>query len=553
MSDEKNEYYTKWRNCTLNARMHTDKTYLILKMGSYLIATAGLGWYVLYTLHGIRFAIENGYIPVVDWQNCKLPQYDVSKVGKENVWEYFFEQPLGVGVEQAYESGDFFVIDDVRRFDYEKWLNVEYLHDFYDRETMVWRGYFQKYIRIKKNLKEFFDQCAIRQKMEPSSFIGVLARGTDYAKLNPVGHLKSISLEEIFSCIDSQKKRKDIFLATEDKNILKIFEDRYPGRVHTVETKRYETSGYHTLNIIYSKEDGFERDRNYLYSLYIISNCKVGIYSACGGGIIASLMRTKMGDDYQYLCHGHNRPKAVLIGSFVEKQKKEMILLGGKPLMFYALNTLKLLSVEEADIMISEDLEWEYRNILGDGKDFDMKIRYIVSDNYNPIEYMSSETMEISRMILLYTDYIVHGKDVIKELSEKINTFDGAWIWGAKTYFSGNMGYAEVDRISGIPRKIGRSYYKGNYSLAGRYVFDHNVKEILNKITEEKGHASLLDVLNEYITRKQLFFSEYGRGIICSKIEDEISLNRTDQMIRVIEKIQGQKIGDFEGFRIYKD
>ena len=130
MNGEKNGHYTKWRNHTLNAQMHTDKKYLILKMGSYLIATAGLGWYVLYTLHGIRFAVENGYIPVVDWQNCKLPQYDAAKVGKENVWEYFFEQPLGVTVEQAYESGDFFVIDDVRKFDYEKWLDVECLQNF---------------------------------------------------------------------------------------------------------------------------------------------------------------------------------------------------------------------------------------------------------------------------------------------------------------------------------------------------------------------------------------------------------------------------------------
>ena len=84
-----NGTYTKWRNATLDAKLETDKKYMILKMGSYLTATAGLGWYILYTLNGIRFAIENKYIPVVDWKNCKLPLYDASKAGKENVWEYF--------------------------------------------------------------------------------------------------------------------------------------------------------------------------------------------------------------------------------------------------------------------------------------------------------------------------------------------------------------------------------------------------------------------------------------------------------------------------------
>ena len=105
--------YTSLRNDTLSAKMTTDKKFAVLKMGYTLISTGGLGWYILYTLCGIRFAVENNFIPVVDWRNCKIPQYDASKVGKENVWEYYFEQPFNVSIEEAYNSNDFFVIDDV--------------------------------------------------------------------------------------------------------------------------------------------------------------------------------------------------------------------------------------------------------------------------------------------------------------------------------------------------------------------------------------------------------------------------------------------------------
>lgn len=550
MSRKNTLHYTKWRNHTLNAKMHTDKKYLILKMGSYLIATAGLGWYVLYTLHGIRFAVDNGYIPVVDWQNCKLPQYDAAKSGKENVWEYFFEQPFGVSLEQAYDSGDFWVIDDVKTSDYEKWMNVEYFDDFNNREAAEWREYFQKYIRIRKDLKKHFDQSAIEQKIETDHFIGILARGTDYKELKPVGHLKPTSVEEIFSCIEGQKKECDIFLATEDQGILRTFEDKYPGRIRSTTARRYEHSGYCTLNAIYKEENGYERDKNYLYSLYIISKCKAGIYSACGGGVVASLMRKEIGEGYRYLCHGHNRPKAILVGSFIERKKKKCVLLGGKPLMFYALNTLKLLSVEEADIIISQDVKTKYQELIGDGRNYGIKIRYIVTDNYDPVEHIASEPIEASRIILLYTDFFVHGKDVIKELSEKINTFDGAWVWGTKVYFSNDTKSINIDRKSGIPKEAARFFQQGNYSLAGRYVFDHNINEIVKKVEKEKGRAFLSDVLNEYIVRKQLFFCEYGRGIICSKIEDMITLNRTDRVIRAMEEIQGQKIGDFESFML---
>ena len=151
---------------------------------------------------------------------------------------------------------------------------------------------------------------------------------------------------------------------------------------------------------------------------------------------------------------------------------------------------------------------------------------------------------------MLYTDFFVHGKDVIKELSEKINTFDGVWIWGTKTYFSNDTKSINIDRKSGIPKEAVRFFQQGNYSLVGRYVFDHNINEIIKKVEKEKGRVFLSDVLNEYIVRKQFFFCEYGRGIICSKIEDEITLDRTDRVVRAIEEIQGQKIGDFASFML---
>ena len=50
-------------------------------------------------------------------------------------------------------------------------------------------------------------------------------------------------------------------------------------------------------------------------------------------------------------------------------------------------------------------------------------------------------------------------------------------------------------------------------------------------------------------TEENCFFLEYSRGVIASKIEDMETLEKTDQMICLIEEIQRQKIGDFESFR----
>ena len=348
--------YTKWRNLTLYAKMQTDKKYLIIKMGDFLISTAGLGWYIIYMLYGIRFAIENDFIPVVDWQNCKLPQYNAAKVGKENVWEYFFDQPCDITLEQAYESGDFFTIDDIRGFVGRKNIDFEKIEDFYSEDIMEWRNYFQKYIRLRKEVKEYFEQCKQQQNLNKEEYIGVLARGTDYLTLKPTGHFKAVPVDELFELIDQCKNQRKIFLATEDEQILKMFEDRYKEIVYSTDARRYKHLGHNTLNATYKEEDGFKRDLNYLYSLYMISTSSACIYSACGGAVLASLMRKEAGNFYKFVCCGYNKAKGIIVGSYLEKQQNRIAFVGDKPLMFYALNTLKLLNIEETDIIVSKEM-----------------------------------------------------------------------------------------------------------------------------------------------------------------------------------------------------
>ena len=546
--------YTKWRNTTLNAKLETDKKYMILKMGSYLIATAGLGWYILYTLNGIRIAIENRYIPVIDWKNCKLPLYDATKAGIENVWEYFFEQPCNVNVETAYESENFFVVDDVRKIGFKHPLNYEDMVDFHDKRMEEWRSYFQQYVRLKKEWKEYFDGNIARQGLETGEIIGVLVRGTDYKELKPVSHPCVISPEEIFAEIDylmHGKCSRKIFLATEDQTIVDKFKKKYPGKVFFTDAKRYKNLGCQTLNAVYTGENGYERDLKYLYSLYVVSKASMGIYSACGGGALAVLMREDIGDQYSFLYHGRNRAKGIIVGSFLEKEKERMVYLGNKPILFYALNTLKLLKTEEVDVIVSEKLKEEYENIIGCGKDFGIQINYVISDTYDVVEYMSGnpDFMPTSKLVLLYADYFSHGTGLVTELYQKVEAFDGAYIWGTKKLRTARNESVELDKESGMPEKVFPLYNPGAYCVMGKYVFDHDLGEIIRQVVKTRKKATLTDILNEYIHRKKLFFLEYTRGTIFSKMEDEKMLEQTNKLICLLEEIQQQKIGDFESFR----
>ena len=48
----------------------------------------------------IAMAKNKGYIPYVDWKNYKTQYYD----GKNNAWDFFFEQPSELKEEEVYQS-----------------------------------------------------------------------------------------------------------------------------------------------------------------------------------------------------------------------------------------------------------------------------------------------------------------------------------------------------------------------------------------------------------------------------------------------------------------
>lgn len=550
--------YTNYRNSTLMARMESDKKYLILRLGSHLLMTAGLGWYILYTLYGIKFALDNEYIPVIDWQNCKIPKYDAEKVGKENVWEYFFEQPCQVDLHTAYASENFFIIDDIGTFSFPDYIHIENMEDFFNSDIEEWRKCFHQYIRFKKEIIEYFDDCLNKQISPDKHLIGVLARGTDYRDLKPVGHFRPIAIDEIFSYLDQWRdelNNSKIFIATEDIAILNRFKEKYPNDVYSVDAKRYSSLGHNTINIASIGENGIERDMKYLYSLYVISKSVACIYSPCGGGALAALMREHMGIHYQFLCHGHNCAKGIIVGSSIEREQGNITYVGNKPIMFYALNTLKLLGVEEVDIIASKRIKTEYHKIIGSGRDFGVRINYILSENYDVMDYILGNPafMTSSKIVILYADHILHGKDVIKELTEKVNAFDGAYVWGVKNITQEIEESIEIDVKQKIPVKAFKKYGSGNYKLAGRYVFDLELLDIIKMVRSKDENPTIADILNEYINRGKLFFSEYPRGIIYSKICNLETLKKTDKLICLMEDIQKQPIGDFKSFKVMSD
>ena len=144
---------------------------------------AGLFWhFAVFTGH-IRYALSKGWLPVVDMQNYPNTYLAPEKLGKENAWEYYFEQPSRIGLEEVYN------FENVILSSVKPKMRPDSSMQFTDKALADYR------ILVKKGLLKVKDEiaeevAAVRGKLFSSTdrVLGVKLRGTDYVANKPKWH-----------------------------------------------------------------------------------------------------------------------------------------------------------------------------------------------------------------------------------------------------------------------------------------------------------------------------------------------------------------------------
>ena len=147
---------------------------------------SGLFFNVVITLGHIRYALSKEQFPVVDWQNYPNAYLEPEKLGKENSWEYYFEQPLRIGLEEAY-NGENIVLSSKKNPPLFPGSNIS----FEEKDSMLtkWRMLIKKgLLTVKSDIMRKI--LSIREKLflQNDRVLGVKLRGTDYVTNKPKWH-----------------------------------------------------------------------------------------------------------------------------------------------------------------------------------------------------------------------------------------------------------------------------------------------------------------------------------------------------------------------------
>lgn len=285
----------KWRERKVSwGAENPDKTFLVIRRAQ---CKAGLFSLVMTNMGLVKYALDKGYIPVIDMQSERNTYLDEEQVGRENSWEFYFEQPCGYSLKDISRSRNIILSS-----------GLIGKNNFFPEDRMVknpeeyrmWRNLFQRYFRVKKEVLEEAEALK-RELFHGERVLGVLCRGTDYTNTRPKDHPIQPDIADVLDKVDEvlkQQKCSYVYLATEDDDIYAVFERQYGAKLKALKTRRYHNTGQENINDISAKsgESKYQLGRDYLMTILLLADCNCLVAGSAGGTYGALLM----GKEYEY-------------------------------------------------------------------------------------------------------------------------------------------------------------------------------------------------------------------------------------------------------------
>jgi len=252
----------------------------------------GMWWHINKVLMHLGYAKDKGYIPVIDMKNFENQYIDKENVGSINVWEVFFDQPVGYTLEDIQKSKNI-ILSKHRSFPYKRYEMGQ--SKFYDNDERIqyFHELFKEYIHFNNKTLQYFDSLYQKLFGGKGKILGVLCRGTDYVLKRPVNHPVQPRPEDVVKDAKQIMQSKNcnyIFVATEDQDILNLFKREFGDKLLYVEqtrsTKEELEPNDYLSHINMEKNRGvdpFARGIGYLSAIYLLSKCDCFLGGRTGG------------------------------------------------------------------------------------------------------------------------------------------------------------------------------------------------------------------------------------------------------------------------------
>ena len=234
---------------------------------------------------------------------------------------------------------------------------------------------------------------------------------------------------------------------------------------------------------------------------------------------------------------------------------KQLLPIYNKPMIYYPLSILMLSNISDILIITKSEDQISFKNLLGDGSNFGIKISYAIQ----------KKPKGIAEALLIGEDFI--GKDcVCLILGDNIFWGDSLHkkLLDAKKNITGNVIFSyfvENPKNFAVINKIGKKYTidekpvkpKNNLVATGLYFYDNDVLKFAKKIRPSKrGELEITSINRIYAKKNRTKVINLGRGYAWYDAGTFSNLLNASFFVQTIEQRQGLKIACLEEIALNK-
>ena len=233
---------------------------------------------------------------------------------------------------------------------------------------------------------------------------------------------------------------------------------------------------------------------------------------------------------------------------------KQIMPVYDKPMIYYPLSTLMLAGIREILIISTPRDLPVFEELLSDGSQLGMDIRYAVQEAPNGLAeafLIGEEFIGSDPVALVLGDNIFYGQSfsrVLREAHDRSTNEKGATIFGYYVRNPREYGVVEFDetgRAISIEEKPEKP--KSNYAVPGLYFYDNDVVSIAKSITPSaRGELEITAVNDAYLKRGDLHVETLGRGFAWLDTGNHDMLLAAADFVSTFQKRQGLYISCIE-------
>jgi glucose-1-phosphate thymidylyltransferase len=226
---------------------------------------------------------------------------------------------------------------------------------------------------------------------------------------------------------------------------------------------------------------------------------------------------------------------------------KQLLPVFDKPMIYYPLSVLMLAGIREVLIINTPHEQALFRNLLGDGSQWGMKIEYAVQpspDGLAQAYLIGREFVAGQPSCLVLGDNIFYGHGLTELLKNAATRDQGATVFGYWVKDPERYGVAEFDstgKVVGLEEKPAEP--KSSYAVTGLYFYDGRASDFAAGLKPSpRGELEITDLNRCYLEDGSLQLERMGRGFAWLDTGTHESLVEASSYIETIEKRQGLRV-----------